>query len=164
MSKAGQAGEPEVACCGLVCQPVCCHASTGCAGCRAGGGPDECRKRECCRERGIDGCWRCSSFPCAEGGFADEAWGGLCAGCVEMAGSAGPATFARLVVSRLGHGFDYGYLRYQTPEGVKAILRGEAEIPREDPDLRRQQRPRERAGSGRTVTTMSKDRTRRSVG
>ena len=136
MGNARPGSAPEVAYCGLVCAPVCIHVRNGCVGCSAGGGAEACHKRQCCEERTIDGCWQCDSFPCAKEAFGDEAWRGLTVGCVQMVSNMGAATFAALAVSRLGQAFDYGYLRYQTPEQVEAILRGEAEIPREDPDLR----------------------------
>jgi len=138
VSEAEQTGAAEVAYCGLVCDPVCIHARSGCVGCRAGGGPDSCDLRRCCEERGIEGCWQCISFPCAKGASGDDAWRGLNVGCVQMIVDMGAATFAALAVLRLGDGFDYGYLRYQTPDHVQAILHGEADIPREDPDVRRQ--------------------------
>ena len=137
MGSAEASGAPEIAYCGLVCGPVCSHALEGCGGCRAGGGPERCAKRECCRERRFDGCWQCAGFPCETGAFGDDAWRGLNVGCVQLAKEMGTARFAELVLGRLGKGFDYGYLRYQTPEGVRAILRGEADIPREDPDVTR---------------------------
>lgn len=30
--------------------------------CRGGGGPPVCKIRECCREKGITGCWECDDF------------------------------------------------------------------------------------------------------
>ena len=30
--------------------------------CRGGGGPPVCKIRECCRKKGIDGCWQCDDF------------------------------------------------------------------------------------------------------
>ena len=30
--------------------------------CRGGGGPPFCKMRQCCREKGIDGCWQCDEF------------------------------------------------------------------------------------------------------
>jgi len=135
MRAGGTAGEPEVAYCGLVCQPVCTHAQSGCVGCGAGGGAEACAKRDCCRERQIEGCWQCDDFPCAQGAYGDDAWRGLNVGCVQLAKEMGTTGFGALVLERLGKGFDYGYLRYQTPEQIRAILLGEAEIPQEDPDL-----------------------------
>ena len=136
MSEVEPSSGPEVAPCGLVCRPVCSHSQDGCVGCRTGGGPETCHTRECCQQHGLAGCWQCTSFPCAEGFFGDEAWSGLTVGCVQMVKEMGSAGFAELVVSRLGQRFDYGYLRCQTPEKTQAILRGQAEIPQEDPDLR----------------------------
>jgi hypothetical protein len=30
--------------------------------CRGGGGPPVCKIRECCKKKGIDGCWQCDDF------------------------------------------------------------------------------------------------------
>jgi len=138
MGTAKASDAPELAYCGLICGPVCNHALEGCVGCNAGGGAEACAKRECCLERKIEGCWECAEFPCSKGLYGDEAWRGLNLGCVQMVKKMGKTEFSKLVLERLGKGFDYGYLRYQTPEHIEAILRGEADIPREDPDLRRQ--------------------------
>jgi hypothetical protein len=124
----------SIAYCGLSCA-VCCHAAKGCRGCRDGGGPEVCEKRQCCEERGLGGCWQCEAFPCAKD-FADEAWSGLTIGCVQMIKAIGIEAFHSLVKSRLGETFDYGYLRYRTPHDIEAILRGEHDVPQEDPDAR----------------------------
>jgi hypothetical protein len=128
----GSEGTESIAYCGLVCA-VCSHAAEGCRGCRKGGGPEACYKRQCCGEQGLEGCWQCESVPC-ERGFDDPAWSGLTAGCIQMIRAMGVAAFASLARSRLGDGFDYGYLRYRTAAQIEAILRGEAEVPLEDPD------------------------------
>jgi hypothetical protein len=137
MGTAQPSDAPEVAYCGLVCGPVCCHALEGCVGCGAGGGAEGCEKRECCRERQIEGCWQCADFPCGKGFYGDEAWRGLNVGCVQMVKEMGRERFGRFVLERLKKGFDYGYLRYQTPDGIRAILSGDVDIPREDPDIAR---------------------------
>jgi hypothetical protein len=36
---------------------LCCEVY-----CRKGGGTSGCRIRECCIERGLEGCWRCAEF------------------------------------------------------------------------------------------------------
>ena len=123
-----------IAYCGLSCA-ICCHAGEGCLGCRKGGGREACGTRQCCLERGLEGCWRCESFPCSQG-FSDEAWRGLTAGCVQMIKAMGVEAFAGLARSRLGESFDYGYLRYRTPQEIVAILRGDADVPQEGPDAR----------------------------
>lgn len=58
--------EKGFAYCGLACG-LCSHGE-GCVGCRKGGCEqrDWCRVQRCCREKGIDGCWECAAFPCAE--------------------------------------------------------------------------------------------------
>jgi hypothetical protein len=124
----------DLACCGLVCGRVCIHGLNGCAGCRAGGGAESCHKRQCCQSKGFDGCWQCDDFACAEGFLADEAWRGLTAGCVQLVRELGAAAFCQAAAARLGEGYDYGYLRYRTPEHIVAVLRGEAAIPQQDPE------------------------------
>jgi hypothetical protein len=123
-----------IAYCGLSCT-ICSHTAEGCIGCRAGGGPEVCGKRQCCEERRFDGCWQCGSFPCA-GYFADEAWTGLTIGCVNMIRAMGPEAFESLARSRLGDSFDYGYLRYRAPQEIETILRGQQNVPQDDPDVR----------------------------
>jgi len=34
--------------------------------CKGGGGPPNCKVRNCCRKRKIDGCWQCDEFPTCE--------------------------------------------------------------------------------------------------
>jgi hypothetical protein len=46
----------------------------------------------------------------------------------------GIQAFESLARSRLGDVFDYGYLRYRTPQEIEAMLRGEQDVPRDDPD------------------------------
>ena len=60
-----------IAYCGLACV-VCCENAT-CAGCRNSGctNKDWCKNFNCCKEKGINGCWECSGFPC-EGGMLDN--------------------------------------------------------------------------------------------
>ncbi len=123
---------PSIAYCGLSCA-VCSRTAEGCLGCRAGGDPEVCSNRQCCEERRSRGCWQCESFPCAEY-LADEAWTGLTVGCVQMIRTMGIEAFESLVRSRLGDSFDYGYLRYRTPQEIEAILNGEQDVPRDDPD------------------------------
>jgi hypothetical protein len=31
-------------------------------GCRGGGGPPRCKIRDCCRKKGLQGCWECGDF------------------------------------------------------------------------------------------------------
>lgn len=53
-----------IAYCGLACC-VCGHNAT-CAGCRNEGceGKDWCKSFQCCKEKGLSGCWACAEFPC----------------------------------------------------------------------------------------------------
>jgi hypothetical protein len=109
-----------IAYCGLSCA-VCSHSSEGCKVCRAGGGPEQCNKRDCCVGKRLDGCWQCDSFPCGDF-FADEAWTGLCIGCIRVIQEKGVEAFAGLVRSQLGDSFDYGHLRFRKPEEIKKML------------------------------------------
>ncbi len=54
-----------IAYCGLAC--AVCGENAKCAGCRNDGCADRewCKNRNCCKAKGIAGCWECSSFPCA---------------------------------------------------------------------------------------------------
>ena len=53
-----------IAYCGLACC-VCSENST-CAGCRNDGctGKNWCKSFNCCKSRGLNGCWECTEFPC----------------------------------------------------------------------------------------------------
>lgn len=53
-----------IAFCGLAC--CVCSENETCAGCRNDGCKDRtwCRSYNCCREKGLEGCWQCGSFPC----------------------------------------------------------------------------------------------------
>lgn len=123
-----------IASCGLSCA-ICSHAAEGCPGCGRGGGPSVCFARNCCLEHGFDGCWQCDSFPCPQFS-SDDAWRGLTAGCVHVIQAMGVEAFATLARSRLGQDYDYGYLRYRTPQEIEGILRGEQDVPHDDPDAR----------------------------
>lgn len=53
-----------VAYCGLAC--CVCGENAGCAGCRNEGCSDKewCKSFNCCKEKGLNGCWQCPDFPC----------------------------------------------------------------------------------------------------
>lgn len=60
-----------IAYCGLVC--ALCSENDNCPGCRNEGC---CEKQWCkcfndCKEKGLNGCWECSDFPC-QGGMLDK--------------------------------------------------------------------------------------------
>jgi len=56
--------EKGIAYCGLAC--CICSENTTCAGCRNEGCKDKewCKNYNCCRKKGINGCWECGAFPC----------------------------------------------------------------------------------------------------
>lgn len=53
-----------IAYCGLAC--CVCSENADCAGCRNDGCKDKewCKSFNCCKEKGLNGCWECSDFPC----------------------------------------------------------------------------------------------------
>jgi hypothetical protein len=54
-----------IAYCGLAC--VVCGENSNCVGCRNDGclTREWCKNRNCCKAKGIDGCWLCADFPCS---------------------------------------------------------------------------------------------------
>ena len=56
--------EKGFAYCGLAC--CACSENETCAGCRNDGcnNKEWCKHFNCCKEKGISGCWECSEFPC----------------------------------------------------------------------------------------------------
>ena len=62
--------EKGLAYCGLAC--CVCSENETCAGCRNEGCKNKewCKHFNCCKEKGLNGCWECSKFPC--GGMHDK--------------------------------------------------------------------------------------------
>ena len=60
-----------IAYCGLAC--CVCSENDKCVGCQAGGCDIHswCKNYNCCREKGLNGCWECNEFPCS-GGMLDK--------------------------------------------------------------------------------------------
>lgn len=61
--------QDSIAYCGLVC--CLCHEREHCSGCRSEGNQcghrfsaQGCYQYECCREKGLNGCWECAEGPC----------------------------------------------------------------------------------------------------
>ena len=56
--------EIGLAYCGLAC--CVCDKNDTCVGCRNEGctGREWCLHYNCCREKGLNGCWECDEFPC----------------------------------------------------------------------------------------------------
>lgn len=67
----------SIACCGLVCG-LChladhcdgCKNEKNCCGCRTNA--EGCYQYACCKEKGIDGCWKCEIGPCDKGMFSEN--------------------------------------------------------------------------------------------
>ena len=62
--------ELGLAYCGLAC--CVCGEQDTCVGCRNLGckNAEWCKHFDCCREKGLEGCWECDEFPC--GGMHDK--------------------------------------------------------------------------------------------
>ena len=58
----------SIAYCGLVCGR--CHLKTECDGCKNTASlcarSEVCYQRNCCMQRGLQGCWECTEFPCGK--------------------------------------------------------------------------------------------------
>ena len=54
----------KIAYCGLAC--IVCNRKDTCCGCHDEGctGKNWCKNYNCCREKGLNGCWECDEFPC----------------------------------------------------------------------------------------------------
>jgi len=63
--------EKGIAYCGLAC--AVCGQNETCVGCRSEGciNKEWCKNFNCCKEKGINGCWECIDFPC-KGGMLDK--------------------------------------------------------------------------------------------
>ena len=55
-----QSYEKALAFLGLLEEMECSHT------CKEGGGSSDCRIRKCCRDKNIDGCWKCDDFEFCE--------------------------------------------------------------------------------------------------
>jgi len=62
--------EKGLAYCGLAC--CACDKNETCAGCRNAGCENKewCKHFNCCKEKGLNGCWECGAFSC--GGMHDK--------------------------------------------------------------------------------------------
>ena len=60
-----------IAYCGLAC--CVCSENKDCIGCQSGGCEIHgwCKNYNCCREKGLNGCWECAEFPC-DGSMLDK--------------------------------------------------------------------------------------------
>ena len=54
----------RIAPCGFICAFCIKSEKDGCMGCGTNG--EVCPILDCCKTRGITGCWECSDFPCCE--------------------------------------------------------------------------------------------------
>lgn len=89
--------------CGLICG-LCKENHEGCNGCRYG---ENCFQLNCCKAKGLAGCWECDSFPCGNGYLGDEKWKGVITGFAKCIRVVGPDKFYKDVKSKFGSSIDY---------------------------------------------------------
>jgi hypothetical protein len=113
----------EFAPCGLICG-LCKETHKGCKGCRSGGGDQNCYQLNCCKEKGITGCWKCECFPCDKGYLGDEKWKGVIIGFVKCIREDGAEKFYGTVKSRLGNSINYHDHTSKSEQKIIDMLRG----------------------------------------
>jgi hypothetical protein len=120
----------SVAPCGLVCAlcPGAAPEQGGCPGCSHGGGDADCLLRECAAGRGLDACWQCGEFACTQGMFGSEDWRGLGIGSVECIKEHGLEGYVTILTSRYGDVVEFEPFQSKSPQEVKMLLCGVAEI------------------------------------
>jgi hypothetical protein len=108
--------------CGLICG-LCKETHEGCKGCRFGGGDQNCYQLNCCKEKGIAGCWECESFPCDKGYFVDEKWKGVITGFARCVREDGAEKLYEFIKSRFGNSINYHDLTSISEEKILKMLR-----------------------------------------
>lgn len=107
----------SIAYCSLVCR--LCHLTDECDGCRAAGNrcpanserERGCYHRNCCVNKGIDGCWECDDFPCKNQMFVGPTKGeikGFCR-CIKEDGA---RKFIEYILANQKKGIPYGRKGY----------------------------------------------------
>ncbi len=108
--------------CGLICG-LCKEINEGCNGCRFGGGDQNCYQLNCCKEKGIAGCWECGSFPCDNGYFVDEKWKGVIIGFARCVKQEGAEKCYKLVRAKLGNSINYHDYTSISEQNIINLLR-----------------------------------------
>lgn len=118
-------GDPAaVAYCGLICAG-CPGLGDDCAGCRQGGGDEACLVRDCCQERGYQGCWECDEMPCEKGPFGNPESAGLCTALIQTVQARSLEGMMAHIRRRLGQVINMGALSGLTAAQVRALLDAE---------------------------------------
>lgn len=118
-------GDPAaVAYCGLVCAG-CPGLDDECVGCRQGGGDTPCLVRDCCLERGYQGCWECDEAPCERGPFGNPQSVGLCTALIQTVQARTLEGMMALVQRRLGQVINMGAMSGLSAAEVLARLNAE---------------------------------------
>lgn len=107
--------------CGYLCS-ICPGANSGCPGCKGGGGDEDCHQKRCAADKGLEGCWQCAAFPCAQGCYANPEWRGLTIGLATAVRALGSEAFAVRAEARLGKPADFGAYRGLSPETIVRLL------------------------------------------
>lgn len=67
--------ENSIGACGLVCA-LCGDRESGCQGCGARSGAG-CTIIQCCRDKGLEGCFECGEYPCGDSPPGESMFGNL---------------------------------------------------------------------------------------
>lgn len=118
----------SIAYCGLVC--ALCHEGATCDGCRQGQGrcasKDGCFQYNCCRKKGIQGCWECADAPCGKDMFSREHDRRLRAfvRCAKEEGLEKLGTYIfKNQICGIQYGYDKDYDHLSSEEEVLQLLR-----------------------------------------
>lgn len=103
--------------CGIICG-LCKDIDTKCKGCRSGGCDNNCFHFNCCKAKGIAGCWECEGFPCGNGYFIGEQWRGIITGFAKCIKVAGRNNFYKKVKAKLGSSIDYQKYKFISEQNI----------------------------------------------
>ncbi len=100
----------SIAYCGLVCG--LCHLRSECDGCKNTAKlcsrSDVCYQRNCCIQKGIQGCWECADFPCGKDMHSDTHDLRIRA-FVTFIKMEGPGSLIDCLIENEERGIHYGY-------------------------------------------------------
>lgn len=120
--------ENSIGYCGLICK--FCHLADKCDGCKSTKNccgrhlsENGCYQYKCCINKGINGCWECTEFPCDEDMFGDSHDARLRA-FVRCAKEDGVGKLAEYVLLNKQKGVRYGHNKdYDNLGSEEVVLR-----------------------------------------
>lgn len=127
----------SVAYCGLIC-PLC-HLADECDGCRGTANKcsvhaereQGCFHRDCCVQRGFDGCWECPEFPCQQPMFTGPTQGEIIGFC-RFIREEGLGPFIKAILTNEQAGIPYGKVSYGDKTEAEVVAMLQAGLARAD--------------------------------